>query len=44
MGSGTAPPTKLLAQGYTSESEALPPFSAPMQFASGSLRYSTRIC
>ncbi len=42
MGSGTAPPTKLLAQGYTKENEELPPFSAPMQFASGSLRYSTR--
>ena len=36
-----APPTKLLAQGYTKDNEELPPFSAPMQFASGSLRYST---
>ena len=41
MGSGTAPPTKLLAQGYTKENDELPTFSAPMQFASGSLRYST---
>jgi D-alanyl-D-alanine-carboxypeptidase/D-alanyl-D-alanine-endopeptidase len=40
MGSGTAPLTKLLARGYSSEGDALPPFSAPMQFASGSLRYS----
>ncbi len=42
MGNGTAPPTKLLAQGYSKESEELPPFAAPMQFASGSLRYSTQ--
>lgn len=42
MGNGAAPPTKLLAQGYSKESEELPPFSAPMQFASGSLRYSTQ--
>ena len=30
MGSGTQPPAKLLAQGYTKENEELPPFSAPM--------------
>jgi D-alanyl-D-alanine-carboxypeptidase/D-alanyl-D-alanine-endopeptidase len=40
MGNGAAPPPKLLAQGYTRDNEELPPFSAPMQFASGSLRYS----
>ena len=42
MGNGSAPPSKLLAQGYTRENEELPPFSAPLQFASGSLRYSTQ--
>src|SRR6187399_2555918 len=42
MGNGSAPPSKLLAQGYTRENEEMPPFSAPLQFASGSLRYSTQ--
>jgi len=42
MGNGATPPSKLLAQGYTKDNEELPPFSAPMQFASGSLRYSTK--
>jgi len=42
MGNGAAPPAKLLAQGYTRDNEELPAFSAPMQFASGSLRYSTQ--
>ena len=41
MGSGTAPPAKLLARGYTNEGDAVPPFAAPTQFASASLRYST---
>ena len=41
MGSGTAPLTKLLARGYTGTNEALPPYSAPTQYATGSLRYST---
>jgi len=41
MGSGAAPPVKLLAQGYTSNNEEVPPFTAPTQYASGSLRYST---
>ena len=41
MGSGTAPLTKLLARGYSSEGDAVPPFAAPTQYASGSLRYST---
>lgn len=41
MGSGTTPPAKLLALGYTKDNEELPTFSAPTQFASGSLRYST---
>jgi CubicO group peptidase (beta-lactamase class C family) len=41
MGSGTAPLTKLLARGYTGEGVAVPPFTAPMQYASASLRYST---
>jgi D-alanyl-D-alanine-carboxypeptidase/D-alanyl-D-alanine-endopeptidase len=40
MRSGTAPVAKLLARGYSNEGEALPPFSAPTQYASGSLRYS----
>jgi D-alanyl-D-alanine-carboxypeptidase/D-alanyl-D-alanine-endopeptidase len=40
MGSGTAPPAKLLAQGYTVDNEEVPPFVAPMQYAAGSLRYS----
>ena len=42
MGNGAAPPTKLLAQGYSKENEEMPPFAAPMQYASGSLRYSTQ--
>jgi CubicO group peptidase (beta-lactamase class C family) len=41
MGDGTAPPVKLLAQGYTKDNEEVPPFAAPTQYASGSLRYST---
>ncbi|HEU4779534.1 MAG TPA: serine hydrolase domain-containing protein [Steroidobacteraceae bacterium] len=40
MGRGTAPPTKLLARGYTEDDEALPPFAARTQFPSASLRYS----
>jgi CubicO group peptidase (beta-lactamase class C family) len=40
MGSGTAPAIKLLAQGYTADNEEAPAFTAKMQFASGSLRYS----
>ena len=40
MGSGTAPPLKLLAQGYTQDNEPTPAFSATTQFASSSLRYS----
>jgi D-alanyl-D-alanine-carboxypeptidase/D-alanyl-D-alanine-endopeptidase len=40
MASGTAPVAKLLAQGYTNANEALPTFSARMQVAAGSLRYS----
>ncbi|HEY6125846.1 MAG TPA: serine hydrolase domain-containing protein [Steroidobacteraceae bacterium] len=41
MANGTAPSVKLLARGYTDNNDALPPFSAPMQYATGSLRYST---
>ncbi|HYJ40264.1 MAG TPA: serine hydrolase domain-containing protein [Steroidobacteraceae bacterium] len=41
MGSGTAPLTKLLARGYTNEGDAVPPFTAPTQYSSASLRYST---
>jgi CubicO group peptidase (beta-lactamase class C family) len=40
MASGTRPVTKLLARGYTQAGEALPPFGAPTQYASASLRYS----
>jgi len=40
MGSGTAPPIKLRAQGYTRENVPTPPFAARTQFASASLRYS----
>ncbi len=40
MASGTAPLVKLLAKGYTNANEELPPFGAPMSFASASLRYS----
>jgi D-alanyl-D-alanine-carboxypeptidase/D-alanyl-D-alanine-endopeptidase len=42
MGNGTAPPAKLLAQGYAGNNEEVPPFSAATQFASSSLRYSTK--
>ena len=41
MGSGTNPPLKLLAKGYTKDNEELPSFVAPAQWASGALRYST---
>jgi D-alanyl-D-alanine-carboxypeptidase/D-alanyl-D-alanine-endopeptidase len=41
MASGTAPLTKLLARGYTSDNEELPTYAAKMSQASGSLRYST---
>jgi D-alanyl-D-alanine-carboxypeptidase/D-alanyl-D-alanine-endopeptidase len=41
MASGTQPDAKLLAQGYTREGEALPPFDAPMAWPSIGLRYST---
>lgn len=41
MGSGTQPRDKLLARGYTSKNEELPPFTAPMAWTWGSLRYST---
>jgi len=41
MGSGTAPLIKLLARGYTEANEPLPSYSAPTQYATGSLRYST---
>ncbi len=40
MGSGTEPPVRLLAKGYTSANEELPPFGAKMSHASASLRYS----
>jgi serine-type D-Ala-D-Ala carboxypeptidase/endopeptidase len=40
MGSGTAPLTKLLARGYTDANEPVPPFTAPTQYATGSLHYS----
>jgi CubicO group peptidase (beta-lactamase class C family) len=40
MASGTAPPDKLLARGYTQAGDPLPPFGAKTQFASSSLRYS----
>ncbi|HTU65021.1 MAG TPA: serine hydrolase domain-containing protein [Steroidobacteraceae bacterium] len=42
MASGTAPPAKLLARGYTRANEELPPFEAPMAWVTGSLRYSAR--
>jgi len=41
MSSGADPITKLLARGYTSDNAPVPPFAAPMQYASASLRYST---
>lgn len=40
MASGTLPPGRFLARGYTEENEPLPPFGARMQFASNTLRYS----
>jgi CubicO group peptidase (beta-lactamase class C family) len=40
MASGTSPPAKLLARGYTDANVALPPFGAKMQFAASTLRYS----
>lgn len=40
MASGTLPPGRFLARGYTEENEQLPPFGARMQFASNTLRYS----
>jgi serine-type D-Ala-D-Ala carboxypeptidase/endopeptidase len=40
MGSGTAPPAKLLAVGYAHDNTEAPPFVAKSQFAAGSLRYS----
>lgn len=40
MASGTNPPARLLARGYTSANEELPPFEAPMSWPTGSLRYS----
>lgn len=42
MGNGPSPPAKLLAQGYARDNEELPTFSAPTQYASASLRYSTK--
>jgi CubicO group peptidase (beta-lactamase class C family) len=40
MASGTQPPVKLLARGYTADNQPLPSFGAKMQFASSTLRYS----
>ena len=40
MNSGTAPPIKLRAQGYSADNVPTPPFTARTHFASGSLRYS----
>jgi hypothetical protein len=40
MGSGTNPPAKLLARGYTRDNEPLPPYGATSQYAVNSLRYS----
>lgn len=40
MASGTAPPAKLLARGYTANNEPLPAFGAKIQYASSTLRYS----
>lgn len=40
MASGTKPPVKLLARGYTSANEELPSFEAPLSWPTGSLRYS----
>jgi serine-type D-Ala-D-Ala carboxypeptidase/endopeptidase len=41
LGSGTQPVVKLLARGYTTNNEELPPFTAKMAWTWGSLRYST---
>ena len=40
MSSGSAPPAKLLARGYTESGEALPTFGAAVQYAAATLRYS----
>jgi len=40
MASGTAPNEQRLARGYTRDNEELPTYSAPMSWATGSLRYS----
>lgn len=40
MASGTAGNPRQLARGYTRSGEELPPYSAPMSWATGSLRYS----
>jgi CubicO group peptidase (beta-lactamase class C family) len=40
MGSGVAPDLKRLARGYNDDNQPLPPFSAPILFSSGALRYS----
>lgn len=40
MGSGVAPDLKRLARGYNADNQLLPPFSAPILFSSGALRYS----
>ncbi len=40
MASGTAPNELRLARGYTRENDELPSYSAPMSWATGSLRYS----
>ena len=40
MASGTAPNEKQLARGYTNDNEELPSYSAPISWATGSLRYS----
>jgi D-alanyl-D-alanine-carboxypeptidase/D-alanyl-D-alanine-endopeptidase len=40
MQSGTSPPVKLLAKGYTRDNEPLPSFGAKTQYAANSLRYS----
>lgn len=41
MGSGTQPNAKLLATGYTTDGQPLPPLEARMAWPSASLRYST---
>jgi CubicO group peptidase (beta-lactamase class C family) len=41
MGSGTAPLTRLVARGYSSAGDAVPPFTAATHYPSASLRYST---